>query len=102
MSIEFMIFIIALVIVIVFYKSFYSFVYFTVIVDIFLRIVTYLKDNLLRADAFSFLNYIPESVAAIIKGWDVGVFTEVLMFLYVVIYTIFLVLTIIKFVKKKF
>lgn len=102
MSVEFLIFIIALVIVIVFYKSFYSFVYFTVIVDIFLRVVTYLKTELIRADAFSFLNYIPDSVAVIIKSWDLGIFTEVLIFIYAVIYIVFLILTIKRFIKRKF
>ena len=102
MSVELIVFLIALVLVIVFYKSFYSFVYFTVIVDIFLRVVTYLKVNLLRADSFSFLSYVPDNVGVILKSWDLGIFTEILMFLYVVIYIIFLALIIKKFVKKKF
>ena len=102
MSVEFLVFIIALAVVVIFYKSFYSFVYFTVIVDIFLRVVTYLKSDLLRTDAFSFLNYIPDSVVAIIESFDAGIFTEILIFIYAVIYIIFLIFIIKKFVQKKF
>jgi len=100
MSIEFIIFLVVLLAVIIFFKSFYSCVYFVVIVDIFLRVVTYLKDNLLRADVFDFLNYIPGSVAQIIKSFDVAILTEVLLFIYILLYIIFEIIIIKQFIKR--
>lgn len=102
MSIEFIVFLVALIVITFIYRSFYSFVYFTVIIDIFLRIVSYLKENILRTDALNFLDYVPDSVSTIIKSWDFGLLTEVLLFLLVIIYIIFLALTIKHFIKKKF
>lgn len=101
MSIEFIIFIIALVAIIVCFKNFYSGVYFVVIVDIFLRVVTYLKDNLIRADVLDFLNYIPASVSEIILSFNVDILTDVLLFIYVAIYIVFEVIIIKQFIKKR-
>ena len=101
MSIEFAVFIIALIAIIICFKNFYSGVYFVVIVDIFLRVVTYLKTNLIRSDVLDFLNYIPSSVASIIKSFDVSIFTEVLLFIYVAMYIVFEVIIIKQFIKKR-
>ena len=67
MNIPLLIFIILLILVIVFFKDFYAFVYFVVVSDIFLRLVTYLKLNIIKDSALSFLNSIPADVPAIIK-----------------------------------
>lgn len=102
MSIEFIIFLVALLAIIIFFKNFYSCVYFVVIVDIFLRVVTYLKDNFFRADVFDFLNYVPGSVAHIIKSFDMAIFTEILLFVYILMYIIFEIIIIKQFIKKRF
>lgn len=102
MTVQLIIFLIALAAVIFFFKNFNACVYFVVIVDIFLRIVTYLKLNYLRSDAFSFFDFIPASVPSIINSFELGVFNEVLMMIYLVIYIIFEVLIIRFFVKRKF
>jgi len=102
MSVEFLIFLIALIAIIIFFKNFYSCVYFVVIVDIFLRVVTYLKENLLRSDVFDFLNYVPGSVAQIIKSFDMDIFTEVLLFVYILVYIIFEIIIVKQFIKRKF
>lgn len=101
MSVEFAIFIVALIAIIICFKNFYSGVYFVVIVDIFLRVVTYLKTNLIRADVLDFVNYIPANVAEIIRSFNVDVLTEVLLFVYVAIYIVFEVIIIKQFIKKR-
>lgn len=102
MSVPLLILIIALVFIIFFYKDFHAFVYFVVIIDILLRIITYLKVNILRADAFSFLSFIPENIPSIWSSYVTGTFSEILMAIYVIIYIIFEVFVIAKFIKRKF
>ena len=102
MSIPLVIFIIALVLVVVFYKDVRAFVYFVVMTDIFLRLVTYLKVNIIKDTAFSFLNVVPKDVPDIIRSFDLGVMTEIFIFVYVVTYIIFEVFLIRLFIKRKF
>lgn len=102
MTIPVVVLIIALILIIVFFKDFRAFVYAVVTIDIFLRIVTYLKTYIIKDTAFGFLNYIPESIPAIIKSFDLGMFIDIIMFLYIVIYIIFLGFMISKFVNRKF
>lgn len=102
MSISVIVLIIALILIIVFFKDFNAFVYAFVMIDIFLRIVTYLKTYIVRDNAFGFFDFIPESIPAIIKSFDFGTFNDIVMFLYVIIYMIFLGLMFSKFVNRKF
>ena len=102
MTVQLIIFLVCLAAVIFFFKNFNASVYFIVMVDIFLRIITYLKINYLRDDAFSFFNVIPASVLYIFKGFDLGIFNEILVAIYIVVYIVFEVLLIRLFIKKKF
>lgn len=102
MTIELLIFIIALAAIIFFFKNFNACVYFIVMVDIFLRIVTYLTQHYLRADAFSFLDSMPSSVLEILNGFSEGMLNEILVIIYIIIYIIFEVLLIRFFIKRKF
>ena len=102
MTIELIVFIIALVAIIFFFKNFNACVYFIVMVDIFLRVVTYLIEHYLRADAFSFLESLPSSVLDILNGFSAGIVNEILVIVYIIIYIIFEVLLIRFFIKRKF
>ncbi len=102
MNVALVIFLIAMILVIVFYKDYRAFIYFVVCVDIFLRLVTYLKTNIIKDTALSFFNAIPADVPAIINSFDLGVVNEIIIFIYVVIYIIFEIFIIRNFVKKKF
>lgn len=102
MSVQLIILVIALVTVIFFFKNFNACVYFIVIVDIFLRLVTYIKINYLRTDAFSFLNVFPADIPTILRSFDLGFFNEILTVIYLIIYIVFEALIISHFVKKKF
>jgi len=102
MTVQLVIFILALAAIIFFFKNFNACVYFVVMIDIFLRIVTFLTEHYLRADAFSFLDAIPSSVLAMLNSFEMGALNEVLVIIYVIIYIIFEVLLIRFFIKRKF
>lgn len=102
MSVSVIVLILALILIIVFFKDFNAFVYAFVMIDIFLRIVTYLKTYIIKDNAFGFFDFIPESIPAILKSFDLGTFNDIVMFLYVIIYMIFLGLMFSKFVNRKF
>lgn len=102
MNISFWIFVLCLILVIVFFKNFHAFVYFVVAADIFLRLITYFKANIIKDTAFVFLNSIPNDVPSIIKTLDLGMFNEILIFIYVVIYMVFEGFLIRNFIKRKF
>lgn len=102
MTIPVIVLIIILILIIVFFKDFNAFIYSLVMIDIFLRIVTYLKTYIIKDSAFGFFSFVPESIPAIINSFDLGIFADVVMFLYVVVYMIFLGLLFSKFVNRKF
>ena len=102
MSISVIVLIILLILIIVFFRDFNAFIYSFVMIDIFLRIVTYLKTYLLKANAFGFFDFIPESIPSILKSFDLGSMNDIVMFLYVLVYMIFLGLMFSKFVNRKF
>ncbi|MDD6323905.1 MAG: hypothetical protein PUA73_04820 [Bacilli bacterium] len=102
MTIPTIIFILILILVVVFFKDFHAFVYSVVTIDIFLRIWTYLKLNIIKDTAFTFLSVIPSDVPAIINSFDLGFFNDILMFLYIIVYIVFEGFMISKFIHRKF
>lgn len=102
MNIPFLVFVVAIVLVIVFFKDFHAFVYFVVASDIFLRLVSYLKANIIKDSALGFLSTIPADVPSIIKSLDLGFFTEILIIIYIIVYIIFEGFLIRNFIKRKF
>ncbi len=102
MNIPFIILILGLILVIVFFRNFYSAVYFIVMVDILLRIITYLKTEIIRADAFDFLSYIPADVPSILQSLNLGGLTSVVLFIYVLVYIVFEGLLIRNFFERHF
>ncbi len=102
MYIDLVVFIILLVIVIMFFKRFSSFVYFIAIVDIMLRILTFIKNNIGLPDVAALIGkYIPESVLAIIGKYADGIVYTVLAWVFVFIMMIFESYIIKFFIKKK-
>lgn len=89
-------------VVVAFFKRFSSFVYFMAIVDIFLRIVTFIKIQLAIPEFTNFVNrYIPASIPSIIDRYSSGIFNTILIWGYVVIFIIFEFYIIRTFFKKK-
>ncbi len=67
------------------FKKFNSFVYSLAIIDIFLRIINFLKINLLSSELHRFLgSNFPTSIPSIINKYTIGLFKETLMWAYVI------------------
>ena len=92
---------VALIVVIVFFRKFSSFVYAFAIIDIFLRILTFVKNNTVVELKNLIGNYFPESIAGVIGKYSSGVFYTLLMWAYVIIFAIFLFYVTEYFIRKK-
>lgn len=89
-------------IVFFFKRTFSGFIYSVAVVDIFLRILAYLKLNLLAGEVASFfIKYFPNSIPAIIDKYTSSTLETVLMWIYVAIMIIFEVYVIRTFFNKK-
>ena len=104
MYIDLIILIIAMIIVVMFFKRFSSFVFFVAIVDIFLRILAFIKNNIgLRDVAAVIGKYLPESVIGIIEKYTSGIpiLCIILKWFFVFLMSVFLVYIIKIFIHKK-
>ena len=71
MYIDLIVLIVLIIVVIMFFKRFSSFVFFMAIIDIFLRIVTFINVELVRFGINFHLNrYIPTSIPSIINTYS--------------------------------
>lgn len=71
-----------------------SSVYFIASVDIFFRILTFIRDNLKIEEISNFISkYFPESIPSIIYKYTDGVLSDILMWIYVIMFAIFLFYT---------
>lgn len=102
MYIDLIILIILILVVVMFFKRFSSFVFLMAIIDIFLRIMTYIKYNL-GLDDLSYIidKYLPESIFDIIHKYTNGMVSTVLEWCFVGIMIIFLSYIIKIFIHKK-
>ena len=104
MYIDLIVLIVLLILVVMFFKRFSSFVFFMAIVDIFLRILTFIKNNIGLGDVRNIIGkYLPESVFDIINKYTYSIPTLniVLKWAFVVIMGIFLFYITKIFLKKK-
>ena len=101
MYIDLGIILVLLIVVVVFFRRFSSFVYSFAIIDIFLRILAFIKYNTVAELKSLIGKYFPESIAAVIGRYSSGVLYTILMWIYVIIYAIFLYYIIDHFIKKK-
>ena len=88
--------------VVLFFKRFSSFVYLIAIIDIFLRLLTFLSNNLGVPELTSLITkYFPTSMEGIIARYADGIIYTVLLWCLFVIYCIFLFYIIRIFWKRK-
>ena len=90
-----------LLIVAVVYKSLSTFAYSFAIIDIFLRILAFIKYNTVEEIKKLIGKEFPESIAAAIARYSTGTLYTILMWVYVIVYIIFLYYLIDYFIKKK-
>lgn len=102
MYIDAIVLFVLLIIVITIFRRFDSFVYSVAIIDIFLRILTFIKNNIPLKDISNVIGkYLPESIMGIIDRYSDGIVQTILSWIYVAIMAIFLYYIIKLFVKKK-
>ena len=102
MYIDLVVLIILILVVVMFFKRFTSFVFFMAIIDIFLRIMTFIKNNIGVNDiSYIIGKYLPESIIGIIHKYTNGIVSTVLDWCFVIIMIIFLSYIIKIFLKKK-
>lgn len=102
MYIDLILLIILILIVVMFFKRFDSFVYFVAIIDITLRILTFIKNNIGLKDIANIIGkYLPESIFGIIDKYTNGIIQIVLNWIFVIIMIIFLYYITKLFIKKK-
>ena len=102
MYIDVVVLIVLLVVVVMFFKRFSSFVFFMAIVDIFLRILTFIKNNIGLPDVSALIGkYFPSSIPGIIDKYCNGIINTILQWAFVVLMCIFLSYIIKIFLRKK-
>ncbi len=104
MYIDLLVLIVALILVVMFFRRFSSFVFFIAIVDIFLRILAFIKNNIGLDDVAHVIGkYLPESVFEIINKYtgNISWLNILLKWCFVGIMAIFLGYIIKIFWKKK-
>ena len=104
MYIDLIVLLVLLILVVMFFKRFSSFVFFVAIVDIFLRILAFIRNNIGMRDVANLIGkYLPGSVFEIINkytgSWDT--INLILKWAFVVIMGIFLFYITKIFLKKK-
>lgn len=91
MYIDLIVLVILILIVIMFFKRFSSFVFLIAIIDIFLRILSFIKNNIGLRDVSSLINkYFPDSIFDIINTYTNGTLNLIIKWCFVVIMIIFL------------
>ena len=95
MSFDVVLLIVLIVAGVCFFRRFDSSVYFIASLDIFFRILTFIKNNLGVGEISSFISkYFPESIPSIIYKYTDGVVSTILIWIYVLMFAMFLFYTV--------
>ena len=102
MYIDLVVLIILLLIVLFFFRRWSNFVYAVAIIDIFLRILNFLGNNIPVPEFKALINkYFPDSVPHIIDKYSSGIIETIFMWFLLVIYVCFLSYIFRTFLKKR-
>ena len=104
MYIDLIVLIVGIILVIMFFKRFSSFVFFVAIVDIFLRILAFVKNNIPLKDLSAVIGrYLPENIIVIIEKYtySIPILCNILKWCFVIIMAIFLSYIVKIFINKK-
>lgn len=104
MYIDLIVLIIGVILVVMFFKRFSSFVFFIAIVEIALRILAFIKNNIGLGDVSQLIGkYLPENIFAIIDNYagSIPTLCIVLKWIFVGFMGVFLFYIIKIFIKKK-
>lgn len=79
-----------MVLVLIFFRRFSSFVYFIAILDILFRLITFIKLELTSGAIYNFISsYIPESIPSVLGHYSSGLLYTILLWAYIIIMFIF-------------
>jgi len=102
MYIDLAILVIAIILVIIFFKRFDSVVFFIAIMDIILRILFFIRTNIIIKGLEDVIDqFLPSSVPGLIDRYTKGIPNIILKWIFLIIMCIFLFYVIKIFVKKK-
>ncbi len=102
MYIDLVVLAIALILVIIFFKRFDSFVFFIAIVDIILRILFFVRQNIIIKGLEDVIDqFLPSSIPGLIDRYAEGIPNIILKWVFLLIMCVFLFYIIRIFVKKK-
>jgi len=104
MYIDIILLIVGVILVVMFFKRFSSFVFFMAIVDLFLRILAFVKNNIGLKDVATVIGkYLPENVFAIIEKYtySIPLLCMILKWCFVGLMAIFLGYIVKIFINKK-
>ena len=91
MYIDLIVLVLLILIVIMFFKNYQSFVFLIAIIDIFLRILTFIKNNIGVSDVSHIIGkYFPENIFDIIHTYTNGIVSTIIDWCFVVIMINFL------------
>lgn len=95
MSFDAVLLIILIVAGVCFFRKFSSSVYFIASLDIFFRILTFVRDHIGVKEISEFIRaYFPESIPSVIYRYTDGVLSTILMWVYVALFAVFLFYTV--------
>lgn len=102
MYLDLIIIVVLLVLVAIYFRRFSNFVYAFAIIDIFLRILNFIQNNVKVPELQKFIGkYFPDSIETLIYQYTNGILTTILLWVYVVLFAIFLGYVFKIFIKRK-
>ena len=102
MYLDLIIIVLLLLAVFVYFRRWSNFVYAVAMIDIFLRILAFLRDNVPVPEFKNLLSkYFASSIPAIFAKYTNGVFYTILMWILVIIYICFLYYVFLTFKKRR-
>ena len=95
MEVDVVLLIVLIVAGVCFFRKLDSSVYYIASLDIFFRILTFIKNNLGSKEVSTFISkYFPESIPGVIDKYTDGVLCTILMWIYVAMFALFLFYTV--------
>ena len=102
MYIDLIVLVLLILVVIMFFKNYLSFVFLMAIIDIFLRILSFIKNNIgLNDVSYIIGKYFPDSIFDIINTYTKGIVSTIIEWCFVIIMINFLFYITRIFLRKK-
>ena len=95
MSFDAVLLIVLIVAAICYFRKLDSSVYFIASLDILFRIVSFIKDKIGKGEVYNFMDkYFPSSIPGVINKYTDGIVADILVWIYVAMFAVFLFYTV--------